>query len=83
MPEPKSKIVADDVEEERRDTGMTLVLIGWLCWIFALLVMFFSPAGIRLGKLGMVEIAIFLGVAGLLLNIAGVRIRRKNERGSA
>ncbi|HWR36100.1 MAG TPA: hypothetical protein VN622_09555 [Clostridia bacterium] len=79
MPEPGVKPAGEDAEEERRETGTSLILIGWLCWIFAALVMFFNPSAIRLGRLTMVEIAVTLAVAGLVLNILGLRVRKRKN----
>jgi FtsH-binding integral membrane protein len=63
--------------EQKRETATSLIIIGWICWAFALLVMFFNPAAMRLGRLGMVYTAIVLAVAGLLLNIVGYRLRSR------
>jgi hypothetical protein len=63
--------------EERRETGTSLMLIGFICLAFAFLVMFFNPAAIRLGKLTMVEVAIGLVIVGFVLEIIGYRIRVK------
>ena len=63
--------------EQKRETATSLIIIGWICWGFALLVIFFSPAALRLGRLGMVYTAIVLAVAGLLLNIVGYRLRSR------
>ena len=63
--------------EQKRETATSLVIIGWICWGFALLVMFFNPAAIRLGRLGIVYTAVALAVAGLLLNIIGYRLRAR------
>ena len=63
--------------EQKRETATSLIIIGWICWGFALLVIFFSPAAMRLGRLGMVYTAIVLAVAGLLLNIVGYRLRSR------
>ncbi len=63
--------------EQKRETATSVIIIGWICWGFALLVIFFSPAAMRLGRLGMVYTAIVLAVAGLLLNIVGYRLRSR------
>jgi hypothetical protein len=60
--------------EQKRETATSLRIIGWICWGFALLVMFFNPAALRLGRLGMVYAAIALAIAGLVLNIIGYRL---------
>lgn len=63
--------------EDRRDSSITYLLIGWLCWIFGFLVMFFNPSAMRLGRFTMVEIAVVLAVVGLVLNIIGyVRLKK-------
>jgi hypothetical protein len=63
--------------EERRETGTSYMLIGFICLLFAFLVMFFNPAAIRLGKLTMVEVAIGLVILGSILEVVGYRIRTK------
>ena len=63
--------------EQKRETATSLIVIGWICWGFALLVTFFTPAAIRLGRLGIVYTAVALAVAGLLLNIIGYRLRAR------
>jgi hypothetical protein len=60
--------------EQKREMATSLMIIGWICWGFALLVTFFSPAAIRLGRLGIVYTAVALAVAGLVLNIIGYRL---------
>ena len=60
--------------EQKRETATSLLVIGWICWGFALLVTFFSPAAIRLGRLGIGYTAVALAVAGLVLNIIGYRL---------
>ncbi len=63
--------------EDRHDASITYMLVGWLCWIFGFLVMFFNPAAIRMGKFTLVGIAVVLAVVGLGLNIIGyVRLRK-------
>ena len=63
--------------EQKRETATSVIIIGWICWGFALLVVFFNPAAMRLGRLGMVYTAIVLAVAGLLLNIVGYGLRSR------
>jgi uncharacterized protein YhhL (DUF1145 family) len=63
--------------EQKRETATSLRIIGWICWGFALLVLFFNPAATRLGRLEMVYTAVALAVAGLLLNIIGSRLRSR------
>lgn len=63
--------------EERRETGTSLMLVGFIFLAFAFLVMFFNPAAIKLGKLTMVEVAVGLVVVGFIFEIIGYRIRVK------
>jgi hypothetical protein len=63
--------------EQKRETATSLIVIGWICWGFALLVTFFTPAAIRLGRLEIVYTAVALAVAGLVLNIIGYRLRSR------
>jgi hypothetical protein len=42
-PAPKSS-------EERRETGLSLIVIGVMLWCFDALVFFFFPAGMKLGQ---------------------------------
>ena len=61
--------------EEGRENGSALVVMGWICVLFAFLVMFFNPAMLKRGRLDIEYIAGGLVVVGLLMNIIGVRIR--------
>jgi hypothetical protein len=63
--------------EVRRERGMTVVVIGWLLWGFALLYLFFRPAEIRRGGMGILYAVLALGAVGLLLNIIGWRMKRR------
>jgi hypothetical protein len=63
--------------EQKRETATSIIVIGWICWGFALVVAFFTPAAIRLGRQGIVYTAVALAVAGLLLNIIGYRLRSR------
>ncbi|HVP63975.1 MAG TPA: hypothetical protein VMT82_03705 [candidate division Zixibacteria bacterium] len=63
--------------EVRRERGMTVVVIGWLLWGFALLYLFFRPAEIRRGGTGILYAVLALGALGLLLNIIGWRMKRR------
>jgi energy-converting hydrogenase Eha subunit G len=63
--------------EDRRDVNLTYMLVGWLCWIFGFLVMFFNPSAMRLGRISMLMIAVVLAVVGLVLNLIGwIRLKR-------
>ena len=63
--------------EQKRETATSLMIIGWICWGFGLMVTLFSPAAIRLGRLGIIYAAVVLAVAGLVLNIIGYRLRSR------
>ena len=65
--------------EEKRETGSALMIVGWVLVLFALLVMFFQPAALKLGETRFQIIATVLIAAGLTLNIVGARIRRSNR----
>jgi hypothetical protein len=61
--------------EESRENGSALMIVGWICVLFALLVIFFNPAALKLGESRVEIIACVLVVAGLVLNVVGSRIR--------
>lgn len=65
--------------EEGRENGSALMVVGWICVLFALIVMFFNPAALKLGQTRVEVIACVLVVAGLLLNAVGARIRAHNR----
>ena len=66
-------------QEETRESGRALMVIGWLLVLFALLVVFFEPAAFKLGQLRFGLIAGAMVVAGVLLNIFGYRMRRQSS----
>ena len=63
--------------EEKHETGSALMIMGWVLVLFALLVVFFQPAGHKLGETRFQIIAGLLIVAGLTLSIIGGRIRSR------
>jgi hypothetical protein len=63
--------------EQKKETATSLIVIGWICWGFALLVAFFHPAAARLGRTGIISTAIVLALAGLVLNVIGRRMRAR------
>jgi len=65
--------------EEKRENGSAMVVIGWVMILFASLVMFFHPAALKLGQTRFAWIAGCMAFAGLLLNLYGVRLRRRNR----
>ena len=66
-------------QEESRETGKAFMVVGWVLVLFALLVMFFQPAAVKLGQIRFGAIAVALVVVGLLLNIYGYRLRRRSS----
>ncbi len=40
---------ANGNREERHEKGLSLIVIGFLLWFFDALILFFMPAGVRLG----------------------------------
>ncbi len=65
--------------EEKREIGSALIIVGWVLVLFALLVMFFQPAAVKLGETRFQIIAGLLIAAGLTLSIVGSRIRSRNR----
>jgi hypothetical protein len=65
--------------EEGRENGTALMIVGWIFVLFALLVMFFNPAALKLGQSRMEYIAGVLVLAGLGLSIVGSRIRARDR----
>ena len=55
------------------------MVMGWVCVLFACLVMFFNPAAIKRGHIGIEIIAGALVVGGLVMNLIGSRIRARNR----
>jgi hypothetical protein len=63
--------------EEKREGGSVLAIVGVILWFFDALVIFFMPAGLKLGyRTAFLAITIALGVLGLVLIILGARSRR-------
>lgn len=66
--------------EEKRELGGSLMFIGLALWVADLLVVFYLPALMKVGRH-----AIFMGIvgvlaaAGLTLMITGYGLRRKTE----
>jgi peptidoglycan/LPS O-acetylase OafA/YrhL len=65
--------------EKKREDGSAMLAIGWVIILFALLVFFFHPAALKLGESRFAAIAACLAVAGLILALAGTKIRRQNR----
>jgi hypothetical protein len=65
--------------EEGRENGPAIRVMGWVCMLFAFLIMFFDPAALKRGQLGVEFIAGALVVAGLLMHVVGSRIMAHNQ----
>jgi NADH:ubiquinone oxidoreductase subunit 3 (subunit A) len=66
-------------KEESRETGTAYMVVGWVLVLFALLVMYFEPAALKLGQQRFGFIAVALVIVGLLLNIYGFRLKRRSS----
>ena len=66
-------------QEESRESGRAYMVIGWILVLFALLVVFFEPAAIKLGQMRFGIIAVAMVLVGVLMNIYGYRLRRRNS----
>lgn len=63
--------------EEKREKGASLMFIGLAVWVGGLLVLFFLPAGLRLGHQGTFAVILAaLGAMGAVLMGAGWSMRR-------
>jgi hypothetical protein len=68
-------------EQGRRETGGSLIFIGLAVWVAGLLVMFFLPAGMKMGRETMfISVIAALGMLGLLLMILGYMMRGAPEQ---
>ena len=71
--------VRADVEEVR-EKGLSLEVIGGMLWFFDFLILFFLPAGLKLGhKTAFLTLMVALGVLGLALFVSGLVIRARTE----
>ena len=60
------------VADDKRESGTSLMFMGVALWVADLLVVFFLPAGVKLGSQGhFLGIIAVIGVLGLLLLVAG------------
>ena len=67
--------------EEKNETGLSLEVIGGIIWFFDFLVLFFLPAGLKLGhQTGFAAVMGVLALAGLVLVVAGIWVRMKARR---
>ena len=66
--------------DQKRETGTSLMFIGLAVWVADLLVVFFLPSGMKLGRATMfTSIIVTLAVLGLILMIGGYLKRGKAE----
>ena len=63
--------------EEVRESGKGYMVVRWLLIAFALLLLFFEPASLRVGHTHFGTMAAAMVVVGLLLNFCGYRVRRR------
>ena len=64
--------------EERRENGLGLIMIGFMLWFFDALVLFFMPAGVRLGHPLPFELLIGSAfIAGAILIAIGMHLRKQ------
>jgi hypothetical protein len=71
---------ANNNVEERRENGLSLMVIGFVLWFFDALVLFFMPAGVRLGEQRPFAILILSAfVAGAIVMVCGVYLRKERK----
>jgi uncharacterized membrane-anchored protein len=69
---------ADSSGEERHEKGLSLIVIGFLLWFFDALILFFMPAGVRLGEQRPFAVLIVSAfVAGAVVMALGWYLRRQ------
>ncbi len=67
--------------EEKKETGLSLEIIGGMVLFFDLLILFFLPAGLKLGhKSVFLGLMIAVAVVGILLIIYGLVMRSQANR---
>ena len=64
--------------EQKREDGSALIAIGWVLVLFACLVLFFHPAGLKLGQTRFAVIAASLAAAGLVTAGVGMWLRKRS-----
>jgi hypothetical protein len=63
--------------EERRESGMVFIVIGWLFLLFGVMVaLFFHPSSPRFGNVNIRNLALGLALVGILLKLWGNKVRR-------
>jgi hypothetical protein len=66
--------------EEKRETYRAMAIAGWLIFLFDALLLFFLPAGMRLGQRFFLPIVILVAVVGLLVALTGHVLKRLAEK---
>ncbi len=72
-----SQLSSSNNLEERRENGLSLMVIGFMLWFFDALVFFFMPAAVRLGHPR--PFALLMGtafIAGVVLIAIGRHMRK-------
>jgi hypothetical protein len=65
-------------EETVREKGLSLEVIGGMIWFFDFLILFFLPAGLKLGhRTAFLTLMIALAVLGLVLIVSGYLMRAR------
>jgi len=63
-------------EQGKRETGGSLMFIGLAVWVAGLLVLFFLPAGMKMGRESMfIALIAGLGLLGALFMVLGYMMR--------
>ena len=67
--------------DEKRETGLSLELIGGMVLFFDFLVLFFLPAGLKIGqRVGFSAVLIVVALVSFGLVVWGHVVRRRTER---
>ena len=78
MTEKSLSTDANGNSEARHEKGLSLIVIGFLLWFFDALIVFFMPAGVRLGEqrpFALLIVSAF--VAGAVVMALGWYLRRQ------
>jgi len=69
---------ANDHPEERIEKGRSLIVIGFVLWFFDGLIVFFLPAGVRLGQQrGFATLILSAFLAGAAVMAVGFYLRKE------
>ena len=76
----KTMSAASNNSEVRRETGLSLIVIGAMLWFFDGLVFFFLPAGIKLGQQkGFTLLTGTAFLVGAVVMAIGLYMRKKSQ----